>query len=86
MSFDKIFDLTGGVYLNFYKNIKIKDLVDTDVRNIVCDPLIARTDHICIIGLWYTRSAGSRRSCGVWGRRGRWRGGGGMIKNYVMDG
>ena len=25
----------------------IKDLVDTDVRNIVCDPPIARIDHIC---------------------------------------
>ena len=29
-------------------------------------------------GACYTRGAGSRRSCGVWGRRGRWRGGGGM--------
>ena len=38
------------------------------------------------VGACYTRGAGSRRSCGVWGRRGRWRGGGGMNESYVMDG
>ena len=46
MSFDEIFDLTAGVYFNFYNNIKITDLVDTDVRNIVCDPSVARINHI----------------------------------------
>ena len=48
----------------FYNNIEIhsgyemiKDLVDTDVRNIACDPPIARIYHICT-GLLYAR-------CGV---------------------
>ena len=35
-------------------NIKITDLVDTDVRNIVCNPPIARINHICR-GLLYAR-------------------------------
>ena len=35
-------------------NINIKDLVDTGVRNIVCDPPIARTNHTCR-GLLYGR-------------------------------
>ena len=41
---------------------------------------------IIYVGAFYTRGAGSRRSCGVWGRRGRWSGGGGMNEFYVMDG
>ena len=40
---------------------------------------------IIYVGTYYTRGAGSRRSCGVWGRRGRWRGGGGMNESYVKD-
>ena len=54
MSFDKIFDLTAGVYFNFFLNntymhssYEIKDLVDTDFRNIVYDPPVARINHIC---------------------------------------
>ena len=54
MSFDQIFDLTAGVYFYFYNIIKIKDLVDTDVRNVVCDPPIARINQICR-GLLYAR-------------------------------
>ena len=38
------------------------------------------------VGICYTRGAGSRRSCGWWERRGRWRGGGGINESYVMDG
>ena len=34
--------------------MKIKDLVDTDVCNIVCDPSIARINHICR-GIVYAR-------------------------------
>ena len=41
---------------------------------------------IIYVGAYYTRGDGSRRSCGVWGGRGRWRGGGGMNESYVMDG
>ena len=41
---------------------------------------------IIYVGACYTRGAGSRRSCGVWGRRGHWKGGGGMNESYVMDG
>ena len=33
---------------------EIKDLVDTDLRKILCDPPIARIDHICR-GLLYAR-------------------------------
>ena len=40
------------VYVTY--NIKVEDLVDTDVRNIVCDPPIARINHICR-GLLYGR-------------------------------
>ena len=61
MSYDKIFDLTaGGVYYKFYNNKKIhssdeiKGLVDTDLRNFVCDPPIARINRICR-GLLYAR-------------------------------
>ena len=60
MSFDKIFDLTAGVYLHFHTNTnfhfysntkihssyEIKDLVETDFRIIVCDHPIARINHI----------------------------------------
>ena len=41
---------------------------------------------IIYVGACHARGAGSRRSCGVWGRRGRWRMGGGMNESYVMDG
>ena len=34
---------------------------------------------IIYVGACYTRGAGSRRSCGVWGRRG----GGGINESYV---
>ena len=49
------------------------------------DPSIARTNYI-YVGACYTRGAGFRRSCGGWGKRGRWRGAGGMDESYVMDG
>ena len=41
---------------------------------------------IMYVGAYYTRGAGSRRSCGVWGRRWRWMGGVEMNESYVMDG
>ena len=37
---------------------------------------------IIYVGAYYTRGAGSSRSCGVWGRRG----GGGMNESNVIDG
>ena len=51
----------------------------------LCVIFRSRVLTICA-GAYYTRGAGSRRSCGVWGRRGRWRGGRGMNESYVMDG
>ena len=45
----------GRVFERFRsRKKKIKDLVDTDVRNIVCDPPIARISQICR-GLLYAR-------------------------------
>ena len=59
MSFDEISDLTAGVYFYFlyveiHPSYEIKDLVNTDVRNIVCDPPIARINRVCR-GLLYAR-------------------------------
>ena len=53
----------------------------------MCDTLVARITHI-YVGACYTRGARSRRSCGWWGRRGRWGGGvrGEMNESYVMVG
>ena len=43
-----------------------------------------------IVRACFMRGARSRRSCGWWEKRGRWRGGltgvGGKNENYVMDG
>ena len=44
----------GSGHIQYYSSYEIKDLVDTDVRNIVCDPPIARIKHICR-GLLYAR-------------------------------
>ena len=59
--------------------------INVTVLEILCVILRSRVS-IIYVGACYTRGAGSRRTCGVWGRRGRWRGGGGMNENYVMDG
>ena len=43
---------------------------------------------IISVGACYMRGARSRRLCGWWGRRERWRAGGaeGMNESYVLDG
>ena len=51
--------------------------------------MILRSPVLIInVGSCFTGGARSRLSCGWWGRRGRWKGGGaeGMNKSYVMDG
>ena len=40
--------------IKIHSSYEIKDLVDTDVRNIVCDPPIAPINHLCR-GLLYAR-------------------------------
>ena len=40
--------------IKIHSSYEIKILVNTDVRNIVCDPPIARINHICR-GLLYAR-------------------------------
>ena len=51
----------------------------------LCDQRFGLRSRVLIIyvGACYTRGAESRRSCGVWGRRGRGRGGGGINESYV---
>ena len=56
--------------VQIHSSYEMKDLVDTDLRNIACVILRSRV-LIIYVGACYTRGAGSRRSCRVWGRRGR---------------
>ena len=49
MSFDKIFDLTAGMYFHFYNNFFLKDV------NREFDELLANI-HICKLRCWYLQS------------------------------
>ena len=77
----------GRGYERFRPHIVLKSRIWSTLPMFATLCVIFRTRVLIIyVGAYYTRGAGSRRSCRVWGRRGRWRGGGGMNEIYVMDG
>ena len=74
----------GKVFKRFRSQIILK--YTPDMRSSIWSTLMfatfgvilpSRVSIMYVVGACYTRDAGSRRSCWVWGRRGRWRGVGG---------
>ena len=67
----------GGVrvFKRFRSHIILKSRIWSTLMFATLCVILRSRVLIIYVGAYYTRGAGSRRTCGVWGRRGRWRGG-----------
>ena len=73
----------GRVFKRFRSHIISKSRIWSTLMFATWCVILRSRVIIIYIGACYTRGAGSRRSCGVWGRRGRWRGGRGDEYIYI---